>query len=102
MVFDLTKLYISRWLKSPIQHSDGTQELPTEGTPQGGVISPLLANLYLHYAFDHWMTQRFPGVKFECALDVSLPWTSRMMGDYHVRFCEGLGGQFPWSTRQPR
>lgn len=59
------ELYISRWLKSPIQHSDGTQELPTEGTPQGGVISPLLANLYLHYAFDHWMTQRFPGVKFE-------------------------------------
>lgn len=59
------ELYIERWLKSPIQYNDGTQAQPTKGTPQGGVISPLLANLYLHYAFDNWMTRSFPGVKFE-------------------------------------
>lgn len=58
-------LYIERWLKAPVQHSDGRVEETTRGTPQGGVISPLLANLYLHYAFDHWMERSFPGVKFE-------------------------------------
>jgi group II intron reverse transcriptase/maturase len=58
-------LYIERWLKAPVRHSDGKQELPSRGTPQGGVISPLLANLYLHYTFDTWMERTFPGVKFE-------------------------------------
>jgi hypothetical protein len=47
-------LYIERWLKAPVQEEDG-QLVPREkGTPQGGVISPLLANLFLHYAFDRW------------------------------------------------
>lgn len=58
-------LYIRRWLTSPIQHKDGKREESVRGTPQGGVISPLLANLYLHYAFDHWMGRSFPGVPFE-------------------------------------
>jgi RNA-directed DNA polymerase len=58
-------LYISRWLKAPVQHKDGRIEATERGTPQGGVISPLLANLYLHYSFDHWMERSFPGVKFE-------------------------------------
>ncbi len=50
------RMYIRRWLEAPIQKVDGTIELKQgKGTPQGGVISPLLANLFLHYAFDEWM-----------------------------------------------
>lgn len=45
-------LYIGRWLKVPIADKDGVIEVSTVGTPQGGVISPILANLFLHYAFD--------------------------------------------------
>lgn len=56
-------LYCTRWLQAPMQASDQPQPLTkrTVGTPQGGVISPLLANLFLHYAFDQWMgrTHRF-------------------------------------------
>ena len=48
-----------------MQRPDGTLEQRTRGTPQGGVISPLLANLFLHYAFDIWMQRHFPGVRFE-------------------------------------
>ena len=58
-------LYIERWLKAPVQFEDGSQEARDKGTPQGGVISPLLANLYLHYAFDAWMTRNYPSVQFE-------------------------------------
>ena len=59
------RLYISRWLRAPVQQPDGTMEQRTKGTPQGGVISPLLANLFLHYAFDIWMCRKYPGVVFE-------------------------------------
>src|ERR1022692_2799451 len=48
-------LYIERWLKAPVQEEDGQLVPWGKGTPQGGVISPLLANLFLHYAFDRWM-----------------------------------------------
>jgi group II intron reverse transcriptase/maturase len=48
-----------------VQKPDGTLEQRTKGTPQGGVVSPLLANLFLHYAFDHWMQRTFPSVPFE-------------------------------------
>jgi RNA-directed DNA polymerase len=58
-------IYIERWLKAPVQQSDGTVSETLKGTPQGGVISPTLANLYLHYAFDNWMMKTFSGVKFE-------------------------------------
>jgi len=58
-------LYIERWLKAPVQLKDGTLEGRDKGTPQGGVISPLLANLYLHYAFDEWMRRRLPDTPFE-------------------------------------
>ena len=58
-------LYIERWLKAPIQYSDGSQEASEKGTPQGGVISPLLANLFLHYAFDMWMQRENPELTFE-------------------------------------
>lgn len=59
------RLYIARWLRAPVQRPDGTIEQRTKGTPQGGVISPLLANLFLHYAFDGWMQRRYPVVPFE-------------------------------------
>ena len=52
-----TLLYIERWLRAPVIHPDGSEEARNVGTPQGGVISPLLANLFLHYAFDKWMEQ---------------------------------------------
>jgi len=56
------RLYIGRWLTAPLQQADGTLVERTKGTPQGGVVSPVLANLFLHYAFDLWMTRTFPGV----------------------------------------
>jgi RNA-directed DNA polymerase len=54
------RLYIERWLKAPLQSADGTLVQRTRGTPQGGVISPLLANLFLNYTFDVWMTKNYP------------------------------------------
>jgi RNA-directed DNA polymerase len=65
-------LYIKRWLKSPIEMPDGTQEIPERGIPQGGVVSPLLANLFLHYAFDKWMEREHPGIPFERYADDAL------------------------------
>jgi len=59
------RLYIERWLKAPAQLEDGTLIPRDRGTPQGGVISPLLANLFLHYGFDRWMRQTHPDVPFE-------------------------------------
>ncbi len=58
-------LYIERWLKAPAMLEDGSLVPRQRGTPQGGVISPLLANLFLHYAFDLWLGRAFPGVPFE-------------------------------------
>lgn len=58
-------LYIERWLKAPVQSEDGSLIHRDKGTPQGGVISPLLANLFLHYAFDTWMQRQYPQILFE-------------------------------------
>ena len=57
-------LYIQRWLKASFQMPDGTIKERTKGTPQGGVISPVLANLFLHYAFDMWMVRNHPTKSF--------------------------------------
>jgi RNA-directed DNA polymerase len=53
-------LYIKRWLTASMSDKKGKVTSRDKGTPQGGVISPLLANLFLHYAFDKWMTKHFP------------------------------------------
>lgn len=53
-------LYIERWLKAPLQLPDGTLVHRNKGTPQGGVISPILSNLFLHYVFDAWMARHYP------------------------------------------
>jgi RNA-directed DNA polymerase len=58
-------LYLERWLKAPVLLPDGSLQDPLMGTPQGGVISPLLANLFLHYAFDSWMRRTYPSIPFE-------------------------------------
>lgn len=60
------KMYCKRWLEMPVQKLDGTiVSKEGRGTPQGGVISPLLANLFLHYAFDMWITRKHPSICFE-------------------------------------
>jgi RNA-directed DNA polymerase len=58
-------LYIERWLKAPAQFENGTLVSRDKGSPQGSVISPLLANLFLHYGFDEWMRRHYSGVPFE-------------------------------------
>ncbi len=58
-------LYVERWLKAPLDNGDGNLEARDRGTPQGSAISPVLANIYLHYAFDAWMAREFPAVPFE-------------------------------------
>lgn len=58
-------LYIERWLKAPMQMPDGTLRERDRGTPQGSPVSPVLANLFMHYAFDRWMARTYPGCPFE-------------------------------------
>jgi RNA-directed DNA polymerase len=59
------RLYVRRWLEAPMRMPDGDLVERDRGTPQGSVISPLLANLFMHYAFDAWMAREFPSVMFE-------------------------------------
>ena len=49
-------LLVERWLKAPMQSTEGQLQKRDKGTPQGGVVSPILTNLFLHYAFDLWVT----------------------------------------------
>jgi len=58
-------LYVERWLKAPLQREDGSLVGRDRGTPQGSAISPLLANTFLHYAFDLWMASQHPAIRFE-------------------------------------
>ena len=62
-------LYVRRWLAAPLALPDGTLQQRDRGTPQGSAVSPVIANLFLHYAFDMWMTRTFPGVAFERYVD---------------------------------
>ena len=58
-------LYVKRWLAAPLQLPDGTLVERDKGTPQGSAVSPILANLFMHYAFDRWMARSYPGCPFE-------------------------------------
>ena len=58
-------LYVQRWLRAEVVMPNGTVVQPDKGTPQGGVVSPVLANLFLHHAFDRWMARSHPQVLFE-------------------------------------
>src|SRR4051794_6487191 len=62
-------LYVRRWLAAPLQLPDGTLQQRDRGTPQGSAVSPILANLFLHYAFDAWMARTFPTIPFERYVD---------------------------------
>jgi RNA-directed DNA polymerase len=62
-------LYVDRWLRAPVQQADGALIERDCGTPQGSAVSPVLANLFLHYAFDAWMAREFPTVRFERYVD---------------------------------
>ncbi|GHF17612.1 group II intron reverse transcriptase/maturase [Streptomyces spiralis] len=58
-------LYVKRWLRAPLQLPDGTLQDRDRGTPQGSAVSPVLANLFMHYAFDAWMAREYPTLQFE-------------------------------------
>jgi len=58
-------LYVKRWLAAPLQQADGPLIERDKGTPQGSAVSPILANLFMHYAFDRWMVRNHPGCPFE-------------------------------------
>jgi group II intron reverse transcriptase/maturase len=85
-------LYVERWLKAPMLMPDRTLALRTKGTPQGGPISPLIANLFLHYGFDTWMTREFPGVRFERFADDAVVHCVTERQAYQVR--QAIGRRF--------
>jgi group II intron reverse transcriptase/maturase len=58
-------LYVERWLRAALRRADGTLVERTKGTPQGSAVSLVLANLFMHYAFDLWISREFPGCPFE-------------------------------------
>ena len=58
-------MYVERWLQAPVRIPDGTLASREKGTPQGAVVSPILANLFLHYTFDRWMQEHYPELPFE-------------------------------------
>jgi len=87
-------LYVKRWLAAPLQLADGTLQQRDRGTPQGSAVSPVLANLFMHYAFDVWLTRQFPGTAFERYADdavvhcVSLRQAEEVLAALHERMAE--------------
>jgi RNA-directed DNA polymerase len=76
-------LYVQRWLAAPVQRPDGTLVERDRGTPQGSAVSPVLANLFMHYAFDLWIVREFPGCPFErFADDVVVHCKSRRQAEF--------------------
>lgn len=83
------EMYIQRWLEAPTQEESGVGPKRTKGTPQGGVISPLIANLFMHYAFDSFMSQQFPSIPFErYADDVVVHCVSEQQSKHVLRAIE--------------
>lgn len=87
-------LYIERWLTAPVQLEDGVIERRMRGSPQGAVISPVLANLFLHYVFDVWMRRNHPHIPFERYADdvvchcMTLQQAQALKNALEVRFAE--------------
>jgi len=87
-------LYIKRWLKAPMQMPNGTIVERTKGTPQGGIVSPVLANLFLHYTFDKWMEKYHPDKPFARYADDaiahchSLESAEKLRSELDIRFRE--------------
>jgi RNA-directed DNA polymerase len=87
-------LYVRRWLAAPLQLPDGTLQERDRGTPQGSAISPVIANLFMHYAFDQWLEREFPAVKFERYADdgvihcVSQYQARKVLAALHERMAE--------------
>lgn len=98
-------LYTERWLEAPFQRKDGTIEERHKGTPQGGVISPLLANLFMHYTFDAWMARVHPDMPFARYADDAVVhcWThadaERLKADLAQRFADCGLELHPTKTR---
>lgn len=82
-------LYVERWLKTPFKMQDGTIVERVAGTPQGGVISPVLANLYMHYVFDDFMKREYPNIQWvRYADDRALNCVSIKQAKYIIRILE--------------
>lgn len=84
-------LYIERWLTAPMAQEDGTIIERSRGTPQGGVVSPILANLFMHYAFDLWMARVFPDLRWCRYADDGLVHCRNEMEAQSVREARRLG-----------
>jgi len=113
------ELYIKRWLTAPFVAPEGTVKDRIRGIPQGGVTSPLLMNLFMHYTFDTWMRRTFASCAFAryaddavvhcrskrqaelifCAIEDRLQ-ACHLTRDCHVRFCKRLPVKFRRSTYQ--
>jgi RNA-directed DNA polymerase len=99
------QLYVKRWLAAPLQHPDGTLSERDKGTPQGSAVSPVLANLFMHYAFDTWIAREHPMVRFERYADdivvhcVSRRQAERVLADIAVRMTEVGLALHPDKTR---
>lgn len=79
-------LYVERWLRASMQQPDGRLTERHQGTPQGGVVSPVLANLFLHYAFDAWVRRELPRIPFcRYADDGLLHCRSRRQAEYVMK-----------------
>lgn len=89
---DWVSLYAKRWLEAEMIDRDGVRETRIQGTPQGGVISPLLANLFLHHGFDDWMRRHHPTTPFaRYADDIVIHCHSQYEAD---KLIEALGKRF--------
>ncbi len=78
-------LYVQRWLAAPVQQQDGSVARRGKGTPQGAPISPLISNLFMHYAFDAWISRECPGVRFERYCDDVIVHCASEQQARHVR-----------------
>ncbi|MFK4505183.1 group II intron reverse transcriptase/maturase [Bradyrhizobium daqingense] len=88
---DWIRLYIERWLKAPVEMPDGSVRARTTGRSQGGVVSPILANLFLHYVFDVWMKGSYPHIPFErYADDIICHCRTRKRRNSNRRWNDGL------------